>query len=165
MKAIVAAFNQEKALVGAFSVITNLQMDIFEALVFTCSQSDVYMMIHMVMWCESSQKGWSTQSTVMKRTVHLCGCVWGGPGMFNIFVNDSSLFTISYCQLCKRGLSTMRISWFQSQYPICISWGWESAPPWDLSFFWYPDTDCVSPLCVARPSLTSQLRRDLSEHF
>ena len=32
MKAVVAAFNQEKALVGAFSVITNLRMDIFEAL-------------------------------------------------------------------------------------------------------------------------------------
>ena len=31
MKAVVAAFNQEKALVGAFSVITNLRMDIFEA--------------------------------------------------------------------------------------------------------------------------------------
>ena len=32
MKAVVAAFNQEKALVGAFSVITNLWMEIFEAL-------------------------------------------------------------------------------------------------------------------------------------
>ena len=32
MKAVVAAFNQEKALVGAFSVITNLRMDFFEAL-------------------------------------------------------------------------------------------------------------------------------------
>ena len=32
MKAVVAAFNQEKALVGAFSVITNLQMELFEAL-------------------------------------------------------------------------------------------------------------------------------------
>ena len=30
-----AAFNQEKALVGAFSVITNLRMEIFEALVTT----------------------------------------------------------------------------------------------------------------------------------
>ena len=28
MKALVAAFNQEKALVGAFSVITNLRMDL-----------------------------------------------------------------------------------------------------------------------------------------
>ena len=32
MKAVVAAFNQEKALVGVFSVITNLRMDLFEAL-------------------------------------------------------------------------------------------------------------------------------------
>ena len=35
MKAIVAAFNQEKALVGAFSVITNLRMQLFEALTQT----------------------------------------------------------------------------------------------------------------------------------
>ena len=33
MKAVVAAFNQEKALVGAYSVITNLRMELFEALV------------------------------------------------------------------------------------------------------------------------------------
>ena len=37
MKAVVAAFNQEKALVGAFSVITNLRMDLFEALQETLS--------------------------------------------------------------------------------------------------------------------------------
>ena len=35
MKAVVAAFNQEKALVGAFSVITNLRMELFQALVQT----------------------------------------------------------------------------------------------------------------------------------
>ena len=35
MKAVLAAFNQEKALVGAFSVITNLRMDLLEALVST----------------------------------------------------------------------------------------------------------------------------------
>ena len=35
MKAVVAAFNQEKALVGAFSVIMNLRMELFEALVGT----------------------------------------------------------------------------------------------------------------------------------
>ena len=33
MKAVVAAFNQEMALVGAFSVITILRMELFEALV------------------------------------------------------------------------------------------------------------------------------------
>ena len=32
MKAVVAAFNQEKALVGAFSMIRNLRMELFEAL-------------------------------------------------------------------------------------------------------------------------------------
>ena len=32
MKAVVAAFNQEKALVGAFSVTTNLRIELFEAL-------------------------------------------------------------------------------------------------------------------------------------
>ena len=32
MKAVVAAFNQEKALVGAFSVITNLRIELFGAL-------------------------------------------------------------------------------------------------------------------------------------
>ena len=35
VKAVVAAFNQVKALVGAFSMITNLQMDFFEALLET----------------------------------------------------------------------------------------------------------------------------------
>ena len=35
MKAVVAAFNQEKALVGAFSVIMNLRMELFQALVLT----------------------------------------------------------------------------------------------------------------------------------
>ena len=39
MKAVVAAFNQEKALVGAFSVITNLRMDLFEALVQDMARS------------------------------------------------------------------------------------------------------------------------------
>ena len=33
MKAVVASFTQEKALVGAFSVFTNLRMDLFEALI------------------------------------------------------------------------------------------------------------------------------------
>ena len=33
---VVAAFNQEKALVGAFSVVTNLWMDLFE-LINTCT--------------------------------------------------------------------------------------------------------------------------------
>ena len=43
MKAVVAAFNQEKALVGAFSVITNLRMEIFKALVAMISKYTLYM--------------------------------------------------------------------------------------------------------------------------
>ena len=35
MKAVVAAFNQESALVETFSVITNLRMELFEALYTT----------------------------------------------------------------------------------------------------------------------------------
>ena len=38
MKVVVAAFIQEKALVGAFSVMTNLRMDLFEAVVQTPAQ-------------------------------------------------------------------------------------------------------------------------------
>ena len=40
MKEVVAAFNQEKALVGAFSGITNLRMELFEALVPTLLRAD-----------------------------------------------------------------------------------------------------------------------------
>ena len=39
MKAVVAGFNQEKALVGALSVITNLRMNLFEALMITALSS------------------------------------------------------------------------------------------------------------------------------
>ena len=42
MKAVVAAFNQEKALVGAFAVITNLRMELFQALLVT----DLYSVTH-----------------------------------------------------------------------------------------------------------------------
>ena len=41
MKAVVAAFNQEKALVGAFSVITNLRMELFEAIVLGQAGPDI----------------------------------------------------------------------------------------------------------------------------
>ena len=40
MKAVVATFNQKKALVGYFSVITNLRMELFEALVNTISRGE-----------------------------------------------------------------------------------------------------------------------------
>ena len=48
MKAVVAAFNQEKALVGAFSVITNLRMELFEALIDNVSIGGV--VVSLVTW-------------------------------------------------------------------------------------------------------------------
>ena len=45
MKAVVAAFNQEKALVGAFSVITNLRMELFEALYLTISMHHLALLL------------------------------------------------------------------------------------------------------------------------
>ena len=41
MKALVGVFNQEKALVGAFSVITNLRMDLSKALLGTVHHLDM----------------------------------------------------------------------------------------------------------------------------
>ena len=52
MKAILAAFNQEKALVGAFSVITNLRMDLFEAPVVTRHQQ---LTVYTVTRCDHRQ--------------------------------------------------------------------------------------------------------------
>ena len=49
MKAVVAAFNQEKALVGAFSVITNLRMELFQALM----QADLD---NMLAACKNSEE-------------------------------------------------------------------------------------------------------------
>ena len=45
VKMVVAAFNQEKALVRAFSVITNLRMELFEALVACVVCSSVTIMV------------------------------------------------------------------------------------------------------------------------
>ena len=42
MKAVVAAFNQEKALVGAFSVITNLRIELFWG---TSDEPDIFLVL------------------------------------------------------------------------------------------------------------------------
>ena len=68
MKALVGAFNQEKALVGAFSVITYLRMDIFEALVYTAALQHLTMTSTTVMMSRTRPRQPSTTST----TVNLC---------------------------------------------------------------------------------------------
>ena len=65
MKAVVAAFNQEKAPVGAFSVITNLRMELFEALVSSgqqCSGGAGAVTDRDVVWGRSAS--WSPQITM-----------------------------------------------------------------------------------------------------
>ena len=86
MKAVVAAFNQEKALVGAFSVITNLLMELFQAL-------DPI--------CPGSPGAGTARVTIVTRRVTRCngdaprdgdrhnGCYARfGPGIRDIFVAD-----------------------------------------------------------------------------
>ena len=50
MKAVVAAFNQEKALVGAFSELTNLRMELFQALANTDNNNQISAQIQMYAW-------------------------------------------------------------------------------------------------------------------
>ena len=50
MKAVVAAFNQEKALVGAFSVITDLRMELFEALMVRADSNEVKPFVARPVW-------------------------------------------------------------------------------------------------------------------
>ena len=70
MKAVVAAFNQEKALVGAFSVITNLWMELFQALLHRQQQGNC--------WCVAAAAGgWAqaqagTRVTMMREAAAVC---------------------------------------------------------------------------------------------
>ena len=48
MKVVIATFNQEKALAGAFSVITNLRMELFEALISTPRHSFYFVRISWI---------------------------------------------------------------------------------------------------------------------
>ena len=71
MKAVVAAFNQEKALVGAFSVITNLRMELFEALVTRthCSDNNTRTLTLASFQKLHSVSSWVTRAGVRRRKV------------------------------------------------------------------------------------------------
>ena len=84
MKAVVDTFNQEKALVEAFSVITNLRMVLFEALVYdeydviiSCL-STVYEMVEVVLVA-------ATVSTVSSRPGVTTGLVGLGESCIKYF--------------------------------------------------------------------------------
>ena len=65
MKAVIAAFNQEKALVGAFFVITNLRMELFGALVTI----DEMIVIIMTGWCRYVLVKYATRGLVQGGSV------------------------------------------------------------------------------------------------
>ena len=64
MKAVVAAFNQEKALVGGFSVFTNLRMELFEALP-ACSPRPQISPSELLGWTSWKGFPWAKAKTAM----------------------------------------------------------------------------------------------------
>ena len=96
MKAVVAAFNQEKALVGAFSVLTNLRMELFQALVLR------------------PQTYWDTSSLRIGSTAGTGNCTVQGPG--NRAVNEPlRSFTVP-----GEGLLLVKSAYYLSQLRIYI---------------------------------------------
>ena len=87
MKAVVAAFNQEKALVGAFSVIANLRMELFQALmkVVIAGLSNTYTH-YVATWEEYQRQRYEAASTIygphtlaayIQQFTHLAQVSWG----------------------------------------------------------------------------------------
>ena len=75
MKAVVAAFNQEKALVGAFSKITNLRMELFQALVVT--------LLAALGSEKSINKAEKIKETVINAKIQLCNAITENAAMLN----------------------------------------------------------------------------------
>ena len=74
MKAVVAAFNQEKALVGAFSVITNIRMELFGAILdilYICTWTPVMRRLHSLESWPCSTLNLSSAVKVMRPLVRM----------------------------------------------------------------------------------------------
>ena len=79
MKALLVAFNQEKALVGAFSMITNLRMDLYKALLGSLISVAVYDNSvpglghtgHLIFSCLISASNWSHQLLLLVYSYNL----------------------------------------------------------------------------------------------
>ena len=97
MKAVVAAFNQEKALVGAFSVITNLRMELSEALLTTLTSVPRLLAITKALDYRGETVWWARRGT-LKLVLGLCWLLallpavpmWPGVGDTRRDFNDGS---------------------------------------------------------------------------
>ena len=117
MKAVVATFNREKALVGAFSVITNLRMELFQALVCcpdSCSStrlatrrsiSDLWgniLVIAVIMVHNAASSRHAATHMLHHTLLSWCWCqLWHHPIAFwdFIFQNAFSLILIRFEQV------------------------------------------------------------------
>ena len=73
MKAVVAAFNQEKALEGAFSVITNLRMELFGAL----ASSDALILLPMLVVLQTLNSDEGKTWVISGNCIHAgCSLYW-----------------------------------------------------------------------------------------
>ena len=93
MKEVVAAFNQEKALVGAFYVITNLRMELFQALL-TMSPEPGLAIIRRSSGCiyhtEAESRAWPAARSIKE-----------GPSSTHFNGWEDSYFSISIFPLCQ----------------------------------------------------------------
>ena len=119
MKAVVAAFNQEKALVEAFSVITNLRMELFQALMST------HILLHPCHGTGSRKVGCMSSSPGLTRSVsvHLF-VLYISSGPSNMFSADKNVSAMGLCRkvlkICTLLALEKDLLYFQSIYNLHI---------------------------------------------
>ena len=72
LKALVGAFNQEKALIGAFSVITNLRMELFQTLLRTKHSGPLLTITIATIYLISTNQHFSVCTNINNKHNDLC---------------------------------------------------------------------------------------------
>ena len=119
VKALVGAFNQEKALVGAFSVIKKLRMELFQALMST------HILLHPCHGTGSRKGGCMSSSPGLTRSVsvHLF-VLYISSGPSNMFSADKNVSAMGLCRkvlkICTLLALEKDLLYFQSIYNLHI---------------------------------------------